>query len=90
MRFGQQTNLNIGVQIVDEDEGRIVGITVDGIVRTFSIRWYYFLWDFPCADCWVARREMLSQFKLSELGGSDPVLSARLSTVGVGSANMLQ
>ncbi|ELU41601.1 WD40 domain-containing protein [Rhizoctonia solani AG-1 IA] len=76
VRFGQQTNLNIGVQIVDEDEGRIVGITIDGIVRTFSIR------EFP--------REMLSQFKLSELGGSDPVLSAKLSTVGVGSANMLQ
>ncbi|CUA77611.1 F-box/WD repeat-containing protein pof1 [Rhizoctonia solani] len=74
VRFGQQTNLNIGVQIVDEDEGRIVGITVDGIVRTFSI----------------PRREMLSQFKLSELGGSDPVLSAKLSSVGVGSANMLQ
>ncbi|KAG8759968.1 hypothetical protein FRC11_001142 [Ceratobasidium sp. 423] len=74
VRFGQQTNLNIGVQIVDEDEGRIVGITVDGIVRTFSI----------------PRREMLSQFKLSELGGSDPVLSAKLSNVGVGSANMLQ
>ncbi|CAE6428501.1 unnamed protein product [Rhizoctonia solani] len=74
VRFGQQTNLNIGVQIVDEDEGRIVGITIDGIVRTFSI----------------PRREMLSQFKLSELGGSDPVLSAKLSSVGVGSANMLQ
>ncbi|KAL5641586.1 hypothetical protein ACGC1H_001905 [Rhizoctonia solani] len=74
VRFGQQTNLNIGVQIVDENEGRIVGITVDGIVRTFSI----------------PRREMLSQFKLSELGGSDPVLSAKLSSVGVGSANMLQ
>ncbi|KAG8684149.1 hypothetical protein FRC08_013854, partial [Ceratobasidium sp. 394] len=74
VRFGQQTNLNIGVQIVDEAEGRIVGITVDGIVRTFSI----------------PRREMLSQFKLSELGGSDPILSARLSSVGVGSANMLQ
>ncbi|KAG8725115.1 hypothetical protein FRC09_008458 [Ceratobasidium sp. 395] len=74
VRFGQQTNLNIGVQIVDEAEGRIVGITVDGIVRTFSI----------------PRREMLSQFKLSGLGGGDPVLSARLSSVGVGSANMLQ
>ncbi|QRV76359.1 F-box/WD repeat-containing protein pof1 [Ceratobasidium sp. AG-Ba] len=74
VRFGQQTNLNIGVQIVDEVEGRIVGITIDGIVRTFSI----------------PRREMLSQFKLSELGGNDPILSARLSNVGVGSANMLQ
>ncbi|KAH7345326.1 hypothetical protein B0J17DRAFT_639418 [Rhizoctonia solani] len=68
VRFGQQTNLNIGVQIVDEDEGRIVGVTIDGIVRTFSI----------------PRREMLSQFKLSELGGADPILNAKLSTVGVG------
>lgn len=38
VRFGQQTNLNIGVQIVDDD--RVVGITVDGIVRTFSISAY--------------------------------------------------
>ncbi|KAF8761399.1 A Receptor for Ubiquitination Targets [Rhizoctonia solani] len=66
VRFGQQTNLNIGVQIVDEDE----------------------------EESWVLRSMVLSgpfrSFKLSELGGSDPVLSAKLSTVGVGSANMLQ
>lgn len=35
VRFGQQTNLNIGVQIIDDET--VVGITVDGIVRTFSI-----------------------------------------------------
>lgn len=38
VRFGQQTNLNIGVQIVDDET--VVGVTVDGIVRTFSISWF--------------------------------------------------
>lgn len=33
---------------------------------------------------------MISQFKLSELGGSDPVLSARLHNVGMAPNNMLQ
>lgn len=41
MRFGQQTTINIGVQIVQggtEAEGeRVVGVTIDGIVRVFSI-----------------------------------------------------
>jgi hypothetical protein len=30
-----KTNLNIGVQIVDEE--RVISVTIDGIVRTFSI-----------------------------------------------------
>jgi pyrimidine and pyridine-specific 5'-nucleotidase len=41
VRFGQQTTINIGVQIVkggSEMEGeRVVGVTIDGIVRVFSI-----------------------------------------------------
>lgn len=40
VRFGQQTTINIGVQIIagDADTGeRIVGVTIDGIVRVFSI-----------------------------------------------------
>jgi len=41
VRFGQQTTINIGVQIVQggsEMEGeRVVGVTIDGIVRVFSI-----------------------------------------------------
>jgi pyrimidine and pyridine-specific 5'-nucleotidase len=44
VRFGQQTTVNIGVQIiasdgsVSGDEGeKIVGVTIDGIVRVFSI-----------------------------------------------------
>lgn len=33
---------------------------------------------------------MISQFKLSELGGSDPVLNAKLFNVGMAPNNMLQ
>ena len=36
------------------------------------------------------RREMVSQFKLSELGGGDPVLGAKLYNVGTAPNNMLQ
>ncbi|KAJ8584685.1 hypothetical protein M405DRAFT_884194 [Rhizopogon salebrosus TDB-379] len=78
VRFGQQATINIGVQIVkgvSEMEGEwVVGVTIDGIVRVFSIK----------------RREMISQFKLSELGGGDPVLSAKLFNVGSASNNTLQ
>ncbi|KAF9556893.1 hypothetical protein CPC08DRAFT_710894, partial [Agrocybe pediades] len=71
VRFGQQTTINIGVQLIagDASEGgaanegeRVVSVTIDGIVRVFSIK----------------RREMISQFKLSELGGGDPVLNSKL------------
>lgn len=43
VRFGQQTTINIGVQIIAGDAGageegeRIVSVTIDGIVRVFSI-----------------------------------------------------
>ena len=49
VRFGQQTTINIGVQIIAAPEGdearvekeregeRVVGVTIDGIVRVFSI-----------------------------------------------------
>ncbi|KAG6914496.1 hypothetical protein DXG01_016943 [Tephrocybe rancida] len=77
VRFGQQTTINIGVQIVkgESEEGeRVVGVTIDGVVRVFSIR----------------RREMVSQFKLSELGAGDPALNARLWNVGTAPNNMLQ
>lgn len=36
------------------------------------------------------RREMVSQFRLAELGGSDPVLHAKLFNVGKAPDNMLQ
>ncbi|KAF8584645.1 hypothetical protein K439DRAFT_1410889 [Ramaria rubella] len=77
VRWGQQTNLNIGVQILagaSEGGERVVSITIDGAVRVFSID----------------KREMVSQFKLSELGAGDPTLFSKLFNVGVGANNMLQ
>ncbi|KAI0087154.1 hypothetical protein BDY19DRAFT_893676 [Irpex rosettiformis] len=78
VRFGQQTTVNIGVQIIGgssaEEGERVISVTIDGIVRVFSIR----------------RREMISQFRLAELGGSDPVLSSKLFNVGKAPDNMLQ
>ncbi len=78
VRFGQQTTVNIGVQLIggaNSEEGeRVVSVTIDGIVRVFSIK----------------RREMMSQFKLAELGGNDPVLSSKLFNVGEAPDNMLQ
>jgi len=42
VRFGQQTTVNIGVQIIASDGGddgeKVVSVTIDGIVRVFSIR----------------------------------------------------
>lgn len=45
VRFGQQTTVNIGVQLIQGDGGsgaadegeRVVSVTIDGIVRVFSI-----------------------------------------------------
>ncbi len=40
VRFGQQTTINIGVQLIagDKESGeRVVSVTIDGIVRVFSI-----------------------------------------------------
>lgn len=45
VRFGQQTTINIGVQIIaggNSEEGeRVVGVTIDGIVRVFSISQFF-------------------------------------------------
>ncbi|OCF74968.1 hypothetical protein I204_03815 [Kwoniella mangroviensis CBS 8886] len=49
VRFGQQTNICVGIQLIND---YIVSVTVDGIIRIFSIR----------------KREMLAQFKISDLG----------------------
>jgi hypothetical protein len=45
-----------------------------------------------CIDegVYVERREMVSQFRLSELGGGDPVMNAKLFNVGAAPNNMLQ
>lgn len=40
VRFGQQTTVNIGVQIIggqNEEGERVVSVTIDGMVRVFSI-----------------------------------------------------
>ncbi|TFK66687.1 hypothetical protein BDN72DRAFT_961580 [Pluteus cervinus] len=63
----------IRVQLIAGDPGwsneegeRVVSVTIDDIMRVFSI----------------SRREMISQFKLSDLGGTDPILVAKLFNVG--------
>lgn len=58
VRFGQQTTINIGVQIISGDGGgpdegeRVVSVTIDGIVRVFSISECRSLLAFPdnCSD----------------------------------------
>ena len=98
MRFGQQTTVNIGVQLVrsgadDGGEGeRVVGVTIDGIVRVFSIseQLNKTVFDLMIQRAHLERREMISQFKLSELGGNDPILNAKLAYVGAAPNNMLQ
>ncbi|KAJ8584677.1 hypothetical protein M405DRAFT_845010, partial [Rhizopogon salebrosus TDB-379] len=72
VRFGQQTTINIGVQIVKGGSG-----------------WRERGWWWMPTWC-IERREIISQFKLSELGGSDPVLSAKLFNVASAPNNMLQ
>jgi len=86
----------IGVQILgggsDEAGERFCSVTIDGSVRVFSISEYSrgckrrFTLIHPLTE----RREMISQFTLSHLGGGDPVLSAKLLHVGTNSDNMLQ
>ncbi|KAF8991456.1 hypothetical protein BDZ89DRAFT_156164 [Hymenopellis radicata] len=75
VRFGQQTTVNIGVQIIADSspsEGeRVVSVTIDGVVRVFSI-------------------QMMSQFRLADLGGLNPTLNAKLFNVGAAPNNMLQ
>lgn len=92
VRFGQQTNLNVGVQIVGEE--RVASVTIDGIVRVFSIGALppYTLTSATSDICAAVRREMISQFKLSEMCAEASLgASSRLATsVGVGANNMLQ
>jgi pyrimidine and pyridine-specific 5'-nucleotidase len=78
VRFGQQTTINIGVQIIasssPEEGERVVSVTIDGMVRVFSIQ----------------RREMISQFKLADLAAGKLELHKRLYNVGTAPNNMLQ
>jgi len=60
------------------------------IFRVFSISEYSILCSLLCSIGFVDRREMISQFKLSELGVGDPTLNAKLCNVGTAPNNMLQ
>jgi pyrimidine and pyridine-specific 5'-nucleotidase len=51
----------------------IISATVDGVIRTFSI----------------AKREMLGQFKLSDMAARHPEVAEKLREVGVGALGML-
>ena len=46
VRFGQQTTVSIGVQLISggtpEEGERLVSVTIDGIVRVFSISELYY------------------------------------------------
>lgn len=68
VRFGQQSNVSLGVSLVDTD--KLVAVTVDGMIRCFSI----------------PRREMIGQFQLTKLGGPDLGLAARLGDLASGSS----
>jgi pyrimidine and pyridine-specific 5'-nucleotidase len=96
VRFGQQTTVNIGVQLISggssEEGERVVSVTIDGIVRVFSIRRYpnFSAQLTGLSPLLTGRREMISQFKLSELAGGDPTLNSKLFNVGKAPDNMLQ
>ncbi|SPO32552.1 related to pyrimidine 5-nucleotidase [Ustilago trichophora] len=68
VRFGQQSNVSLGVSLVDTD--KLVAVTVDGMIRCFS----------------VPRREMIGQFQLTKLGGAELGLGARLGDLASGSS----
>ena len=96
VRFGQQTTVNIGVQLISggswEEGERVVSVTIDGIVRVFSIRKcpIFSAHLTGLSVLLIGRREMISQFKLSELAGGDPTLNSKLFNVGKAPDNMLQ
>jgi pyrimidine and pyridine-specific 5'-nucleotidase len=55
IRFAQHTTINVGVQIVkgESEMGgeRVVGVTVDGLVRVFSTSGYFALFFFDLSRC---------------------------------------
>lgn len=54
VRFGQQSNVSLGVCLVDSD--KLVAVTIDGTIRSFSIR----------------SKKMIGEFQLAKLGRTDP------------------
>lgn len=67
VRFGQQSNVSLGVSLVDTD--KLVAVTVDGVIRCFSIK----------------RKEMIGQFHLAKLGDPSLSLASRLGDLAAGS-----
>ena len=53
VRFGQQSNVSLGVCLVDED--KLVAVTIDGVIRSFSMR----------------SKKLIGEFQLSKLGRTD-------------------
>lgn len=51
VRFGQQSNVSLGVSIVDHD--KLVAVTVDGIIRTFDLA--------------SSKKDMIGQFDVKKL-----------------------
>lgn len=58
VRFGQQSNVSLGVSLVGED--KLVAVTIDGVVRSFSIR----------------SKRMIGEFHISKIVKSDSRCSA--------------
>lgn len=53
VRFGQQSNVSLGVSLVDKD--KLVAVTIDGVIRSFSLR----------------SKKMIGEFHLSKLLKND-------------------
>jgi hypothetical protein len=69
-RFGQQTNVCIGVHLIGE---YIVAVTVDGIIRTFSIETREMIAQYKIADL-VLDRGTAEQAKLRGIGGGSAMI----------------
>lgn len=61
VRFGQQSNVSLGVSIVDGD--KIVAVTVDGIIRTFCIQTKEMIGQFDVAKLSSELADQLSGLK---------------------------
>ncbi|CAD6912280.1 unnamed protein product [Tilletia caries] len=63
--FGQQSNVSLGISIVDKD--KIVAVTVDGIIRTFCIRRKEMIGQFDLSKLGGVDRALSAQ--LAGIGG---------------------
>lgn len=77
VRFGQQTNVNVGMRLLD---GYIITATVDGVIRTFSIAKREMLGQFRLAD--LALRQPEYAEKLKDVGSGALTLLAWFEAEG--------